>query len=36
MPEKLKCKKIYEPGDNARENEMRRFLSARWKEKYGY
>jgi putative ATPase len=36
MPEKLKGKKIYEPGDNARENEMRRFLSARWKEKYGY
>ncbi len=36
MPEKLKGKKIYEPGDNARENEMRRFLSVRWKEKYEY
>ena len=36
MPEELKNTKLYEPGGNAREEELRRFLKARWKEKYGY
>jgi putative ATPase len=36
MPEKLSGTKLYEPGDNARELEMRRFLKSRWKDKYGY
>lgn len=36
LPEKLKGTKIYEPGENARENEIRRFLQTRWKDKYGY
>lgn len=36
LPENLKGKVFYEPGDNKRENEMRRFLKQRWKDKYGY
>lgn len=36
LPESLKGKAFYEPGDNKRENEMRRFLKQRWKDKYGY
>ena len=36
LPEKITGTKLYEPGDNARELEMRRFLKARWLEKYGY
>ncbi|MFN8323526.1 MAG: replication-associated recombination protein A [Chitinophagales bacterium] len=36
MPDKLKGHKFYEPGKNARENEMRAHLKKLWKEKYGY
>lgn len=36
LPEKLKGTKLYEPGDNAREREIRQFLQKRWKDKYGY
>lgn len=36
LPEDISGQKFYEPGDNAREKEMRAFLKARWKEKYGY
>jgi putative ATPase len=36
LPEKIAGSKLYEPGNNARENEMRKFLKERWKEKYGY
>jgi putative ATPase len=36
LPEKIKGSKFYDPGDNARENELRKFLKERWKEKYGY
>lgn len=36
LPEKIKGTKIYDPGNNAREAEMRKFLKARWKEKYKY
>lgn len=36
MPDKLKGHKFYEPGNNARENEMRSHLKKLWKEKYGY
>ncbi len=36
LPEQLGGKKFYEPGKNAREEEMRRFLKERWKDKYGY
>ncbi len=36
MPEKLIGKKLYEPGNNPRENEMRTHLKNLWKDKYGY
>lgn len=36
LPEKLKGKKLYDPGNNARENEMRTHLRKLWKDKYGY
>jgi putative ATPase len=36
LPDKIKGTKFYDPGNNARENEFRKFLRERWKEKYGY
>lgn len=36
LPEEIQGTKLYEPGKNAREEELRKFLKARWKEKYGY
>ena len=36
LPEEIKNSLIYNPGKNAREEELRRFLKERWKEKYGY
>jgi len=36
LPEKIKGKKFYEPGRNAREEELRKYLKMLWKEKYGY
>ena len=36
LPEQIAGRKFYEPGRNAREEELRRFLRDRWKEKYGY
>jgi putative ATPase len=36
LPEKLSGTKIFEPGQSAREEEMRRFLKNRWQDKYGY
>ena len=36
LPEKISGSKFYEPGNNARENELRNYLKNRWKEKYGY
>ena len=36
LPEKIKGKKFYEPGKNARESEIRKQLKDWWKEKYGY
>lgn len=36
LPESLGGTRFYDPGKNAREDEMRRFLRQRWKEKYGY
>ena len=36
MPEELSNTKFYEPGDNARENEIRKRLRTLWKDKYGY
>jgi putative ATPase len=36
LPEKIKGKKFYSPGKNKREEEIREWLKARWKAKYGY
>lgn len=36
LPAAIKEKKFFEPGSNAREEEIRKFLRARWKEKYNY
>ncbi|MFN8286240.1 MAG: replication-associated recombination protein A [Chitinophagales bacterium] len=36
MPDKIKGTKLYDPGNNPRENEIRLSLRKNWKEKYGY
>ena len=36
LPEEITGKKFYDPGTNAREEELRKFLKNLWKEKYGY
>jgi putative ATPase len=36
LPDPISGTKFYEPGNNPREEELRRYLRALWKEKYGY
>jgi putative ATPase len=36
LPNEIKGTKLYDPGKNAREEEMRKRLRAMWKDKYGY
>jgi len=36
LPDEVKNTKLYDPGNNARENAQRDFLRQRWKDKYGY
>lgn len=36
LPDELRGTKFYEPGNSAREQEMKKFLKDRWKNKYGY
>lgn len=36
LPDAIKGTRIYEPGQNAREEELRKSLRAKWKSKYGY
>jgi putative ATPase len=36
LPKEIAGSKFYEPGKNAREEELRKFLKALWKDKYGY
>ncbi|NVK49769.1 MAG: replication-associated recombination protein A [Cyclobacteriaceae bacterium] len=36
LPQELKGTTFFDPGESAREREMRKFLAARWKGKYGY
>jgi len=36
LPEEIKNTKFYDPGQNAREEELRKYLRSKWKEKYGY
>lgn len=36
LPKEIKGMKFFEPGNNAREEELRKFLKSKWKDKYGY
>lgn len=36
LPDAISGKKFYDPGKNAREEELRKFLKSRWGEKYNY
>jgi putative ATPase len=36
LPEEVKGSKIFEPGNNVREDEMRKYLKAKWGGKYDY
>jgi putative ATPase len=36
LPKELSGTKFYDPGKNAREEELRKFLRSLWKEKYNY
>ena len=36
LPEDIKNTKLYEPGNNSREQAQRNYLKSLWKEKYGY
>ena len=36
LPDELSGTKFYNPGNNAREEELRKFLKTRWEKKYGY
>lgn len=36
LPEELKGQRFYDPGKNAKELQLRKFLKTRWKDKYGY
>lgn len=36
LPDKLRGTKFFEPGHNAREEELRKYLRSLWKDKYGY
>jgi putative ATPase len=36
LPDKLSGTAFYDPGNNPREDELRRYLKNLWKEKYGY
>lgn len=36
LPENIKNTKLYNPGNNSKENALREFLKLRWKDKYGY
>jgi putative ATPase len=36
LPKEISGKKFYDPGKNAREDELRKFLKSLWKDKYNY
>jgi putative ATPase len=36
LPDAISGKKLYEPGNNARENQFKETLKTKWKNKYGY
>ena len=36
LPDDLQGMRLYEPGENSKENQIRKFLKLRWRDKYGY
>jgi putative ATPase len=36
LPNEIEGFRFYEPGENTKENQIRKFLKLRWKDKYGY
>ena len=36
MPDEISGTKLYEPGENQRENQFKEILKNRWKDKYDY
>jgi len=36
LPDEISGTKLYDPGKNAREDELRRYLKGLWKDKYNY
>lgn len=36
LPKDLEGSRFYEPGESAKESQIRKFLKLRWKDKYGY
>lgn len=36
LPDRIKGTKFYDPGNNTREEELRKYLRSLWREKYGY
>jgi len=36
LPDEIASTKLFEPGNNSRENTMRDFLKKRWLDKYDY
>jgi putative ATPase len=36
LPKEIENTKLYEPGNNQRENKFKELLKSRWKDKYGY
>ena len=36
LPDEIRGTKFYDPGNNVREEELRKYLRTHWKEKYGY
>ena len=36
LPKEIEGNKLFDPGNNPREQELRKWLKIRWKDKYGY
>jgi putative ATPase len=36
LPDEIKGTTFYDPGNTPREEELRKYLRSRWKDKYGY
>jgi putative ATPase len=36
LPDEIRGARLYDPGRNPREDDLRKYLKTLWKEKYGY